>query len=271
LRQIRREVRLIVGIAFFCLLLVAAWEFFRPRRPREFPALSRRLGNVGIWIANLFLAAFLLDPPARVRPALEALLGLHFPLWPIADAWLSFAAGFLLLDLIRYAVHRCEHAVPLLWRVHALHHSDPDVDVTTSLRHHPIEYVLASAVYSLAIIVFDIPAAVVLMYGLAVFASEAVQHGNICLPEKVERCLQPLLVTADMHRIHHSLSFDQANANYGAVLSVWDRFFGSYIRITRAEHRALVFGVWELPRRDCLKPSVMIWTPWLMSRASAPR
>ncbi len=268
---IGRELRLTVGIAFSCLFLVAAWEFFRPRRPREFPAWPRRLGNVGIWIANLFLAAFLLDPPARVRPALEALLGMHLPSWPIVDAWLSFAAGFLLLDLIRYAVHRSEHAVPLLWRVHALHHSDPDVDVTTSLRHHPIEYVLASAVYTLAIIVFDIPAAVVPIYALAVFASEAVQHGNICLPERVERCLQPLFVTADMHRIHHSLSLDQANANYGAVLSVWDRFFGSYIRITRAEHRALVFGVRELPPRDCLKPSVMIRTPWLMSRASAPR
>jgi sterol desaturase/sphingolipid hydroxylase (fatty acid hydroxylase superfamily) len=250
---------------------VATWEFVRPRRRREFPALRRRLGNVGLWVANILLVAFLLDPPARIRPPLEAALGLHFPSWPIANTALSFAAGLLLLDLLRYAVHRCEHAVPLLWRIHALHHSDPDVDVTTSLRHHPFEYVLASIVYWFAVFALDIPVLVVTSYGAIVLASEAVQHGNISLPERLERWLQPLLVTTDMHRIHHSLSPAQANANYGAVLSIWDRLFGSYIRITRAGHRALVFGVRELPRRNCLNPSAMLLTPWLLSRASIPR
>jgi sterol desaturase/sphingolipid hydroxylase (fatty acid hydroxylase superfamily) len=254
-----------------CLLLVAGAEFCRPRRQREFPALQRRLGNVGIWVANLFLAAFFFDRPARVRPLFEALLGAHLPSWPIANTWLSIAAGFMLLDLMRYALHRCEHAVPLLWRFHALHHSDPDVDVTTSLRHHPIEYVLLSAAYWFAIVVLDIPAVAVVSYGLAVFASEAVQHGNICLPQWIEHPLQPLLVTTDMHRIHHSLAFDQANANYGAVLSIWDRLFSTHARITRAQHSDLVFGVRELPRSDCLKPSSMIMTPWLLPRAGATR
>jgi sterol desaturase/sphingolipid hydroxylase (fatty acid hydroxylase superfamily) len=214
---------------------------------------------------NILLVAFLLDQPARIRPPLEKALGLHFPAWPVANIALSFVIGFLLLDLLRYAVHRCEHAVPLLWRIHALHHSDPDVDVTTSLRHHPIEYVLASIVYWVALFILDIPLLVVASYGVIVFASEAVQHGNIALPEKLERWLQPFLVTTDMHRIHHSLSPAQANANYGAVLSVWDHFFGSYVRITRADHRALVFGVRELRPRDCLDPSAMVLTPWLVS------
>ncbi len=180
---------------------------------------------------------------------------------------LSFAAAFLLLDLLRYAVHRCEHAVPLLWWIHALHHSDPDVDVTTSLRHHPLEYVLASIAYWLAIFVLDIPVLAVASYGAIVLASEAVQHGNIALPERLERWLQPLLVTTDMHRIHHSLSPAHANANYGAVLSVWDHLFGSYVRMTRVDHQALTFGVQDLQRRDCLNPSTMILTPWLVSRA----
>jgi len=233
--------------------------------------VRRRLGNAGIWVANLFLATFFFDRPARVRPLFEALLGTHFPSWPITNTWVSIAAGFVLLDLTRYALHRCEHAVPLLWRFHALHHSDPDVDVTTSLRHHPIEYVLSSGAYWLAVVVLDIPAAVVVSYGLAVFASEAVQHGNICLPEWIERSLQPLLVTTDMHRIHHSLALDQANANYGAVFSIWDRLFGTHVRIARPQHRDLVFGVRELPRRDCLKPFSMIMTPWLLPRAQATR
>ena len=259
---------LTLAVILGSLLVVAAWEFCRPRRRREFPALRRRFGNIGIWVANLFLAAFFLDPPARARPLFEALLGTHFPSWPIADAGLSLVAGFLLLDLLHYAVHRLEHAVPLFWRFHALHHSDPDVDVTTSVRHHPVEYFLASAVYWLAVIVLDIPAIVVLTHFLAVFGMAAIQHGNVRLPEWLERRLQPVLVTVDMHRIHHSVVFAQANSNYGAVLSIWDRLFGTYTRITRAQHDGIVFGVRELPRRDALRLSSMLLTPWLIRRAA---
>jgi sterol desaturase/sphingolipid hydroxylase (fatty acid hydroxylase superfamily) len=165
-------------------------------------------------------------------------------------------------------VHRCEHAVPLFWRFHALHHTDPDVDVTTSVRHHPIEYVFASAVYWLAVLLLDVPIVVVVSHGLAVFGTAAIQHGNIRLPERVERWLQPVLVTADMHRVHHSVVFDQANSNYGAVFSVWDRFFGTYTSLSRAQHDRIVFGVRELPRPESLKPSQMFLTPWLLSRAS---
>jgi sterol desaturase/sphingolipid hydroxylase (fatty acid hydroxylase superfamily) len=120
-------------------------------------------------------------------------------------------AAFLLLDLLRYLVHRCKHAVPILWCIHALHHSDPDVDVTTSVRLHPIEQLLGSSIFWLTVILLDIPAFVGLTYGLAVFAIEAIQHGNIRLPERLERCLQPVLVTVDMHRIHHSVEFAQAS------------------------------------------------------------
>jgi sterol desaturase/sphingolipid hydroxylase (fatty acid hydroxylase superfamily) len=205
------------------------------------------------------------------RLQLEAVSGVNFPAWPIADAGWSFVVGFLLLDLMRYGVHRCRHAVPFLWRFHALHHSDPDVDVTTSVRQHPGDYLLGSAVFWVAVILLNIPPIVGLTYGLAVFAIEAVQHGNVRLPEWVERWLQPVLVTVDMHRIHHSVVFDQANANFGIVFSVWDRLFGTYTRMTRVQHERIVFGVGELPRRDCLKPSAMLLTPWRIPRAVAAR
>jgi sterol desaturase/sphingolipid hydroxylase (fatty acid hydroxylase superfamily) len=253
-------------VIFGSLLMVAVWEFCRPRRRREFPALRRRFANIGFWILNLFLVAFLLPPTAFVRPRIEALSGLAFPSWPIADVASSLVAGFLILDLIQYLVHRCEHAVPLFWRFHALHHTDPDVDVTTSVRHHPIEYVFASAVYWLAVFLLDVPIVVVVSHGLAVFGTAAIQHGNIRLPERVERWLQPVVVTTDMHRIHHSVLYAQANSNYGAVLSIWDRLFGTCTRISRTQHDRMVFGVRELPQRDCLKPSVMFLTPWLLSR-----
>jgi sterol desaturase/sphingolipid hydroxylase (fatty acid hydroxylase superfamily) len=248
------------------LLLVGGCEFYRARRQREYPATMRRLGNIGIWILNLLLAAFFFPSAQPVRSSLEAVLSVRFPPWPITNAGFALVAGFLLLDLLRYFVHRCEHAVPLFWRFHALHHSDPDVDVTTAVRHHPFEYLLASTVYWAAVIVLDVPAGAVLIHGSAVFAAAAVQHGNIRLPEALERWLQPLLITTDLHRVHHSLLPDQANANYGAVLSLWDRLFGTCVRLTRAQHDRIVFGVRDLPRRDCVKPLTMLMTPWLIAR-----
>lgn len=248
------------------LLIVAGWEFGRPRRQREFPALRRRFGNLGFWIANVLLAAVFFEPVVTARPRLEAVMGIALPSWPLADGTVSMAAGFVLLDLAFYAVHRCEHRVPLLWRFHALHHSDPDVDVTTAVRHHPLEYLFTSAVYWLLAIVLDIPVVVVLVHGLAVFGAAAVQHGNIRLPEWLERRLQPVLMTTDLHRVHHSVSPDQANANYGAVFSFWDRLFGTRAQALPAAHDNIVFGVRELPRRDCLKPSAMLLTPWRLAR-----
>ena len=231
--------------------------------------MRRRLGNLGIWILNLILAAFVFAPTNTFRPQLEAALGIALPSWPIAGGLASFVAGFLLLDLLRYLVHRCKHAVPFLWRIHALHHSDPDVDVTTTVRLHPIEYLLNSGVFWLTVILLGIPATVVLTYGLASFAIEALQHGNIRLPERLERFLQPVLVTVDTHRIHHSVAFAQGSCNYATVFSVWDRLFKTYTRLTRAQHDRIVFGVRELPRRDCLKPSAMLLTPWRIHHATA--
>ena len=261
---------LYLAVVFGSLLAVGLWEFCRPRRRREFPALRRRLGNIGCWVLNLVLAGLIFEPPVRFRSELEAVAGISFPSWPIANAALSLVVGFLLLDLIRYAVHRCEHAVPFLWRFHALHHSDPDVDVTTAVRHHPIEYLLGSTVYWLAVIVLDFPVSVVLTHGLAVFAAGAVQHGNIRLPERLDRLLQPVLVTIDMHRIHHSVVLEQGNSNYGLVLSIWDKLFGTYTRISRTRHDRIVFGVRELAPRDCLKLSAMLLTPWRIARAARP-
>jgi sterol desaturase/sphingolipid hydroxylase (fatty acid hydroxylase superfamily) len=251
------------------LLVVALWEFYRPRRQREFPALPRRLGNIGIWLLNIALASFSFAPTDTFRPQLEAALGVGLPSWPIANQWLSFVAAFLLLDFLIYAVHRCQHAVPFLWRFHALHHSDPDVDLTTSLRHHPIEYWLAAGFYWLAVLALDIPVAIVVTHGLAVFAAAAVTHGNIRLPEWLERLLQPVVITLDLHLIHHSIAYDEANANFGAVFSIWDRLFGTFVRLPRAQLDRIAFGVRELPRRDCLKPSAMLLTPWMLSRATA--
>jgi sterol desaturase/sphingolipid hydroxylase (fatty acid hydroxylase superfamily) len=263
-----REVALIgFAVVLGSLIIVALAELCRPRRRREFPALRRRLGNIGIWLLNVVLAAFTFSPTDTFRPQLEAAFGVALPSWPLTNQWWSFVAAFLLLDLLNYAVHRCQHAVPFLWRFHALHHSDPDVDVTTSVRHHPIEYLMGAGFYWAAVLALDIPVHVVTSHALAVFAAAAVTHGNMRLPGWLERVLQPVVITLDLHLVHHSVSYYEANANFGAILSIWDRLFGTYIRLPRARQEQLVFGVSELPPRECLKPSAMLMTPWRIPRA----
>ncbi|HEY1260251.1 MAG TPA: sterol desaturase family protein [Stellaceae bacterium] len=248
------------------MTVVALWELCVPRRRREFPALRRRVGNITFCLVNMAIAGFFV-PSAAVRAPLAALFGIRLPVWPIAAGAASLVAGFLLLDLIRYGVHRCEHKVRLLWRLHALHHSDPDVDVTTAVRHHPLEYLLTAAVYWGVVVAFDIPLTAVALHGAAAFAATAFQHGNIRLPEQLERWLQPMLMTTDLHRVHHSVARQHADSNYGAVLSVWDRIFGTYVAISRNRQDEIVFGVADLPRSDCVKPSTMLLTPWLIGRA----
>lgn len=111
----------------------------------------------------------------------------------------------------------------------------------------------------------------VVAHALAVFAVAAFTHGNIRLPEWLERFLQPVVITLDLHRVHHSISYDEQNANFGAVLSVWDRLFGTFSRVSRARQDRMVFGVHELPRRDCLRPSAMLLTPWRITSGEEPR
>jgi sterol desaturase/sphingolipid hydroxylase (fatty acid hydroxylase superfamily) len=119
----------------------------------------------------------------------------------------------------------------------------------------------------LVVLALDIPVGVVVIHGLAVFAAAAITHGNVRLPEWLERLLQPVVITLDLHLIHHSISYEEANANFGAVLCVWDRLLGTYARLPRAQQDRIVFGVRELRRDDCLKPGAMLLTPWRLSRA----
>jgi sterol desaturase/sphingolipid hydroxylase (fatty acid hydroxylase superfamily) len=264
-----REATLIaLAVILGSLIVVALAELWRPRRRHEFPALRRRIGNIGIWLLDIVLAGFVFASPAPFRHQLAAILGIRLPAWPISNPGVSFVLAFLLLDLVNYLVHRWQHAAYFLWRFHALHHSDPDVDVTTSVRHHPVEYLIAAAIYWLAAVALDIPAMVLVSHAAAVFAAASITHGNTRLPEWLERVLQPVVITLDLHLVHHSVVYEQANANFGAVLSIWDRLFGTYVRLPRAAQDRLVFGVRDLPPRACLRPLAMLRTPWLIPRNS---
>ena len=147
-------------LTFGSFAMMALWGLCRPRRRRRFPAVRRRIGNIAFWLFNTTTAAALIFiEPDEIRTPWQLPLGL------------SLVLGFLLRDLMIYAVHRTYHAVPLLWRLHALHHSDPDVDWSTAVRHHPAEYMLSAAVNWVAVLVIGIPGPAIAFHALCGFTA----------------------------------------------------------------------------------------------------
>jgi Fatty acid hydroxylase len=143
------------------------------------------------------------------------------------------------------------NAVLFLWRLHAMHHSDPDADVTTAVRHHPIASLIAGSVYWVAVVALDIPAVVAPFHASAVFPAAAVTHGNMRVPERIEQWLQPAVITLDLHLARHSVAHDDANANFGAVLSLWTGCSAPIdgCRVPNWIGSSSAFASWRLPMR----------------------
>ena len=168
-------------------------------------------------------------------------------------------AGLLLLDLAVYGLHRLQHAVFPLWRFHAVHHSDTEMDASTALRHHPLAYLMVAVSVSVLFPLLGMPLWVFAVYGVVLFAAALFQHLNVRLPDRLERMLQLVIVCPDMHRLHHSTVPDHYNSNFGNVLSVWDRLFGTYRTVARHERDQISFGLGA----GLDRPPGMLW-PWTL-------
>jgi sterol desaturase/sphingolipid hydroxylase (fatty acid hydroxylase superfamily) len=228
-----------VRAALFCLVFVgfSLWEARHCRDPQS-GSMPRWWCNVGLYALNLALFAAV--------SLVFAFGGAgEMPTGALAAA-LVFIAGFLLLDLAVYAAHRIYHAVPWLWPFHAVHHSDRVLDASTAIRHHPGEYLLtASMIVGLAWLV-GLPAAVIATYGTVAISVQIAQHANVRLPAALEDRLEGIIMVPVAHRMHHDLDVRMANSNFGVVLSVWDRLFGTYLP-PLPSHEALRYGVDGVP------------------------
>ena len=256
-------IRLTVFLGLFGLFALAETLF--PRRDRTQPRSTRWVTNWAITLidtAVLRLMAFAL-PLLAVGAAIDAgAMGwglLNRIDWPY---WLEAVLAILFFDFAIWAQHLITHKVPLLWRLHRVHHADRDIDVTTAIRFHPVEIALSmllkiGLVYligpsAVAIILFEI-----LLNGTAMF-----NHANIRLPLALDTILRQVLVTPDMHRVHHSVHRHEHDSNYGFALSIWDRLFGTYIAQPGAGHESMTIGLqWQDDR-----PSKLGWSLWLPFR-----
>lgn len=232
-------------VYFWFLIIIALLEQYWPRRKTGQLPRRRWFNNSGIQALN-WTIAWLLIPLAGIEFA--AICGQRG--WGLFNAvsapvWLVIPVCLLALDFTHYFRHMALHRIPLLWRFHRTHHTDMDVDFSTALRFHPFEIFVTTAVTFTAIIVFGIPLYVMILYALIVFSSGFFSHGNIAIPEILERALRLVLVTPDMHRVHHSGDKRETDSNYGVTFPWWDWIFGTYIAQPRKGHDGMQLGLAE--------------------------
>jgi sterol desaturase/sphingolipid hydroxylase (fatty acid hydroxylase superfamily) len=223
--------------------VMALWELLAPRRPWAVGRASRWPSNLGILVADV-LAVRLLLPTAAAGVALVAaergfglfhVIGLPF--------WLAAPIGFLALDLVIYGQHVMFHHVPWLWRLHRMHHADLDIDVTTGVRFHPVEILLSLVIKIATVALLGIPAAAVVCFEVVLNATSMFNHANASLPRWLDRVARLMLVTPDMHRVHHSILRQETDSNFGFNLPWWDRLFGTYRAEPRAGHDGMTIGL----------------------------
>ncbi|MCB1503440.1 MAG: sterol desaturase family protein [Hyphomicrobiaceae bacterium] len=174
--------------------------------------------------------------------------------WPI---WLEIALAVVILDLAIWFQHLVSHKVPLLWRLHQMHHADVDIDVTTAIRFHPIEIGLSMLWKILCVVALGASPEAVLLFEIILNACAMFNHANVALPAGVDRLLRLIVVTPDMHRVHHSVIRSEHDSNYGFNLSVWDRIFGTYRPAPQHGHDGMTIG---LTPYQSEAPTRFIWS-----------
>jgi sterol desaturase/sphingolipid hydroxylase (fatty acid hydroxylase superfamily) len=250
-------IRLSVFLGLFTLFAVI--EAYAPRRPRTQPRSRRWFTNWGIVILDtitLRLLALAL-PLLAVGAALDAqangwglMHSLDVPLW------LAVVATVLIFDFAIWAQHLITHKIPILWRLHRVHHADRDMDVTTAIRFHPVEIALSMLLKIGLVYLLGPPAIGIVLFEIILNGTAMFNHANIRLPIWLDAMVRQVLVTPDMHRVHHSIHRCEHDSNYGFALSIWDRMFGTYIPQPDAGHDDMTVGLeWQDDR-----PSKLGWS-----------
>ena len=234
-------VRLIAFAGIFAAM--AVFELLVPRRQQAVTRAQRWPSNLGIVALNTLLVRLVFPTTAVALAAVGEAKG-----WGLFNAiglpaWSAVLLGVILLDLAIYLQHVLVHAVPALWRLHRMHHADLEFDVTTGARFHPVEILLSMVLKLMVITALGAPAVAVLIFEVLLNATAMFNHSNVRLPEGLDRVLRLIVVTPDMHRIHHSVVPREANSNFGFNLPWWDRLFGTYRSDPAAGQVGMTIGI----------------------------
>ncbi len=239
---LEHEAALQFAVFLLALALMVLWEASAPRRTAGTGRTTRWPTNLLILVIGTVLVR-LAFPIVAFSAAITA-EGLGWGLFNALSLplWADIVLGVLALDLALYGLHRALHAVPLLWRLHKAHHTDRDVDVTTALRVHPFEIGLTVAFKTCVVVLLGAAPVTVLVFEVLRNGTAMFNHGNVSMPAAMERTLRRVLVTPDMHRVHHSVRPEEYNCNFSFCFSVWDRLFDTYQDEPRGGHAAMELG-----------------------------
>lgn len=253
-----------LGCFLGVLVLMALWEVWAPRRRASASKRVRWAGNLSLVVLNTLMLRALFPAAAVGVAAFCAARGWGVLALAGLPAWATLLIAVVALDLTIYLQHLMLHAIPVLWRLHRVHHADLDIDVTTGLRFHPLEILLSMLIKFAAIVMLGPPAAAVVIFEVLLNATSMFNHGNVRLPASLERPLRWLVVTPDMHRVHHSIDEDETNSNFGFNLPWWDRLFGTYRAQPRAGHEAMTIGIRTFRQpKLCLRLPGMLAIPFI--------
>ena len=232
-----------LGAFFAIFALMAAWELLRPRRRLSVSKSLRWFSNLTIVALNTVLGRVLLPmaPVAFAVLCIERGWGVfNLYAW---NGWLELVLAVILLDFAIWLQHVMVHAIPLLWRLHRMHHADLDYDVTTGARFHPIEILLSLGIKMAVIALLGASPMAVLIFEVLLNATAMFNHANVKLPLGLDAMLRLFVVTPDMHRVHHSVHPHEANSNFGFNLPWWDRLFGTYTAQPKDGHETMTIGL----------------------------
>jgi sterol desaturase/sphingolipid hydroxylase (fatty acid hydroxylase superfamily) len=251
---------IVIRFGFFIgiFAFVAIWELIAPRRILTTPKSGRWRDNLAIVFINSVMVRLLIP----ITPVAVALL-LQERNWGLLNFmnipyWAVVIIGVIVLDLTIYFQHVMFHAVPVLWRLHMMHHADLDFDLTTGLRFHPIEIFLSMGIKLAVILLFGHTVLAVIIFEVLLNATSTFNHGNVYIPKGIDRILRLFVVTPDMHRVHHSVIIRETNSNFGFNLPWWDRLFGTYRAQPAAGHEGMTIGLSRF--RDAKRQTL----PWML-------
>lgn len=232
-----------LGISAAVFAAIAGWEVAAPRRSQAIGRWVRWPNNLGVVIIDTILLRLLFSAAAA-----GAALGGEEQGWGLLNnlplpPWIAVIAAVIVLDLAIYFQHVLFHAVPALWRLHRMHHTDLEFDVTTGLRFHPVEIVVSMMIKLGVVLALGAPALAVLIFEVLLNATSMFNHGNVRLAQPIDRFLRNIVVTPEMHRVHHSIEPGETNSNFGFNLPWWDRLFGTYRAQPIAGHTGMTIGI----------------------------
>jgi sterol desaturase/sphingolipid hydroxylase (fatty acid hydroxylase superfamily) len=249
------------------LVFMAVAEFLWPRRARPVRRLVRWPNNLAVVFLDTFLARIILPAGATGIAVLAEERGWGLLNSVAVPPWVALVLTVLSLDLLIYVQHWGFHRLPLLWRLHRMHHADLDVDVTTGARFHPLEIIMSLGIKSALIIPLGAPALGVLIFEVLLNATSMFNHSNLRLPGGADRWLRLLLVTPDMHRVHHSIQPRETHSNFGFNVPWWDRLFRTYRAQPEAGHDRMTLGLEQFRDPKELRIDRMLLQPFRRATA----